>query len=299
MEKPLVSVIVRTVGRATLTRALRSVLEQHWRPLEVVIVRAGGDRMPELPRSPEVPFRVIEGGCLTRPQAANVGINAANGDWLIFLDDDDRMAPDHIASLVECAMVPSQPLVAYSATACLFDDRIDGVMFEQFDRRRLLTTNYIQIGAALFSRTLVVEGHRFDEAFECMQDWDFWIQLSQRTHFTCTPRATNLWSVDTGDSGMGGGRNGDGSRVAHWRGRVQRKWAGWADWLEGRIAHHARAADAAREADDSQRLADHLAAVERLLHGRLPRSRVNSSRGRMRWPRVLSAAPAIRDDRGA
>jgi hypothetical protein len=217
----------------------------------------------------------------------------------VFLDDDDRMAPDHVASLMECVNVDSQPLVGYSGTACFAGDLVDGVIFEPFDRRRLLTTNYIQIGAAIFSRTLVVEGYRFDETFECMQDWDFWIQLSQRTHFTCTPRATNQWSLDTGESGMGGGRNCDPARIAQWRARLMRKWSGWSEWLDSRIAHHRRAAEAAMQGNDSQRLADHLAAAERLLHGRLPRSRASSVRGRTRWPRVLSASPAMRGGRVA
>ncbi len=300
MERPLVSVIVRTVGRDSLVRALDSALAQQWRPLEIVVVRAGGDRMPELPASADIEMRVVKGGQLTRPQAANIGLSAANGDWLIFLDDDDAMKPEHVASLVECASVASSPLVAYSATAGVTPDgTIEGVIFEEFDRRRLLATNYIQIGAALFSRAVVVEGYRFDESFECMQDWDFWIQLSQRSHFTYTGRATNLWSVASGASGMGGGPNCDAAAVAHWRARLRDKWADWSASLETRLAHHKRCADAALRAGDSQRLQAHLAAAERLVCGPVPKTRASSSRGRTKSPRVSSASLAIRADPGA
>jgi hypothetical protein len=300
MEQPLVSIIVRTLGRDSLVRALRSALAQHWRPLEIVVVRAGGERMPELPGSSDVAMRVVEGGRLTRPQAANVGLSAANGDWLTFLDDDDAIKPEHVASLVECASVASRPLVAYSATAGIMPDgSIDGVIFEEFDRRRLLATNYIQIGAALFSRGVVVEGYRFDESFECMQDWDFWIQLSQRTHFSYTGRATNLWSVASGGSGMGGGANCDPQAVAHWRAELTRKWADWSDSLETLLAHHRRCAQAAMRAGDSPRVQAHLAAAERLLRGPVPRTRASFSRDRTKSRRAPAASLATQDRHGA
>jgi len=296
MERPLVSIIVRTMGRPSLVRALQSALAQHWRPLEVVVVRSGGDSMPHLPSAPGVDVRVVEGGRLNRPRAANIGLAAANGDWLVFLDDDDRTKPEHVSSLVECASVPSAPLVAYSATACVVGDVVDGIIHDEFDRHKLLTTNYIQIGAAIFSRALVVEGYRFDEAFECMQDWDFWIQLSQRTHFTFTGRATNVWSLDAGESGMGGGRNCDPQRIAYWRTQLANKWSSWSSTLETKLAHHRACADAAVRTGDSKRLHAHLSAVERLLRGPIPRARASSSTGRMRSSRAPSASLAIRGD---
>ena len=268
MEQPLVSVIIRTIGRASLARSVASVQAQTWRPLEIVIVHAGGDMMPSLSSCDDIPLRIVEGGSLTRPQAANAGLQAAKGEWLIFLDDDDEFLPIHVETLVDCAMDSDGALLAYSATACIdAEGRIDGVIREPFNRNRLFEQNYIQIGAALFSHELVDEGYRFDETFESLQDWDFWIQLAHRTHFAFTDRITNRWNVTTGGSGAGGGANYDRQAMARFRAKLSQKWASWFSSIERKVLHHTQAARIAMGEGRAQQAKAHLDTAERVLRG--------------------------------
>ena len=60
----------------------------------------------------------------------------------------------------------------------------------------LYERNFIHLSTALFARSLVVDGCRFDEAFEIMQDWDFFLQCAQHTPFHFEPRQTFEWRVD-------------------------------------------------------------------------------------------------------
>ncbi len=286
MNTPVVSVIIRTIGRPSLARSILAALSQSWRPLEIVIVRAGGDLLPEFRRDPDVPVRIVGSGSLNRPQAANAGLAAARGDWLVFLDDDDEIAPTHVETLLAAAL-DSDSLVAYSATSCIgANGEVQGVIGEPFDREALFRHNYVQLGAALFARTLVTDGCRFDEAFECLQDWDFWIQLSARTHFAFTGLPTNRWWTESGTSGAGRGRNRDARTVERFMQMLERKWKVWATWIHHEAAHHRHLARVAAAQGKEDQARAHLHAAERLVRGPVPAIRAT----KRRWGRPSSSA---------
>jgi glycosyltransferase involved in cell wall biosynthesis len=222
---PLVSAIVRTVGRPELPRALASLAAQHYRPIEIVIVNAASIPLA-LPATPGLRRNVIDPGRpLPRPEAANAGLAAARGDWMIFLDEDDAIEADHIELLVATAAI-SGSAVAYSQTR-LVDAAGATTRFlggGPFNREALLRSNYLSIHAVLFSRAFVDAGARFDESFEIFEDWDFWLQLSERCDFAFTGKATAIYSMDSGASGAGGGANQDRERLLAQRERLMRKW---------------------------------------------------------------------------
>ncbi len=268
MALPVVTVIIRTIGRATLARSVDRVLAQSRRPLEIVIVRAGGESMPEFSSHPDVLVRMVDRGPLNRPQAANAGLAEARGDWLVFLDDDDEMLPTHLETLMDVTLDSGEALVAYSATLCLgADGRPLRVLDEPYDRRALFKRNYIQLGAALFSSKLVGEGYRFDEAFQRLEDWDFWLQLGTRTHFAPTHLRTNLWWMESGASGTGGGDNHDMQGVGPYFEMFDRKWNPSFAALDRKLEHHRNAVQAATERHDEAGVTSHMQAVDRLLRG--------------------------------
>jgi glycosyltransferase involved in cell wall biosynthesis len=269
MKQPAdrVSILVRTIGRASLARSVAAALAQLHAPFEIVIVNASGTALPVLPEGAGVAIRIIEATGATRPRAANIALEHARGDWLIFLDDDDSFAPDHVASLLAAAQAAGAQ-VAYSSTRCLKEDGTEvAVLGAPFNRLHLLAGNYIQIGAALFSAELLARGARFDESLLCLQDWDFWIQVSRFTHFVHTGNATNLWSAYGGSSGAGMGENERPATTAPFKALIAAKWAAHGVSLRGKLRHHR---DAAQAAMDSGRLGAaqrHLDAVERLSKG--------------------------------
>ena len=265
---PLVSILIRTLGRPTLPRSIAAACAQTHRPIEIVVVNAGAAPLPSLPATPDVALRVVGGTPLRRPQAANVGLESARGDWLVFLDDDDLFAPTHVASLLKAAAQAPGARVAYSATACVDPAGTPSLVIgAPFNRLQLFHGNYIQMGAALFAASLVTEGVRFDEAFDCYEDWDFLIQLAQRTHFVYTGLPTNLWNAYTGESGAGLGPNKRDDATEPYKRQVLEKWAAQAADLGDKVKHHelaARQAAARREPRYEDR---HRAEVARLVKG--------------------------------
>lgn len=208
-QSPLVSIICRTMGRPELGEALDSAAGQTHSPLEIVLVDAAALGEPAYREAcagntivlalPEAP--------LSRPSAANFGLDRASGGYLLFLDEDDWIAPDHVEQLLNCLTGRQGIRAAYSSTRKTdVTGKATLETFQQsFDRLLLMRDNYIPIHSMLFARDLLEEGCRFDEKFEIFEDWDFWLQLSEHTDFHHVDRCTAFYRVggasETGDPG--------------------------------------------------------------------------------------------------
>ncbi len=183
----LVSIICRTIGRPHLEQALRSIAAQDYPHIEIVLVDArGDDSLDYHSAAGDTPVVLVTTGSpLGRSAAANSGLNAANGKYIQFLDDDDWLAPNHVGQLVTALENDAELGAAYSSTQKTNNagDSVDFVFEEDFDPILLMRDNYIPIHAILFDSALLGHGCRFDEAFDIYEDWDFWLQLSQHTIF--------------------------------------------------------------------------------------------------------------------
>ncbi len=204
---PPISVVVRTKDRpGLLRRALRSVAEQHYAPLEVVVVNDGGTdpaaALDELGGGVAVRL-VTHATSLGRARAAQVGLEAATGRYVNFLDDDDVLLPHHLRTLAEEAMRTGARVVC-SNVECLLVDRADdgtgrtlarSVYASEFDRTRLLFENTLPIMAVLVDRALALEEGGFDPSFDYFEDWDLWLRVSRRTPFVHVPVVTATYFV--------------------------------------------------------------------------------------------------------
>ncbi|MDE1943830.1 MAG: glycosyltransferase family 2 protein, partial [Betaproteobacteria bacterium] len=140
---PLVSVVVRSMDRPTLARALASVGNQTYSQVEVVVVNARGAAHSPLPPAGALPVRLVDPGVpLPRSRAANVGLQAARGDLLVLLDDDDWFDPPHLERLVAALRQHQDSVAAYAGVRCLHEENgavTEGRVFDEpFDPVRLL-----------------------------------------------------------------------------------------------------------------------------------------------------------------
>ena len=125
-DTPLVSVIVRSTDRPSLPQALATIAAQDYPRIEIVVVGASGPAHPPLPeRCGPHPLRFVRCGARrNRPEAANTGLDAATGDWITFLDDDDALLPDHVSGLMAArADAPEAGVVHCFARATFADGR--------------------------------------------------------------------------------------------------------------------------------------------------------------------------------
>jgi len=181
---PRVSVIIRSTDRIWLGQALASLAVQTYRHLEILVIAA----LPEHSPPPAFcgPFAITfipTDISLSRTQAANRGLDHAHGDFILLLDDDDWLMPDHIERLVSCLAANPLYRAAFCAVALVdVNNSPTGEIFDfPYDPIQLQSRNLFPIHAVLFSRSLVLEGCRFDEQLELYEDWDFWLQVSHKT----------------------------------------------------------------------------------------------------------------------
>ncbi len=214
VDPPLVSIIVRTCpGRLDwLREALTSVVHQTYRKIELVVVEDGGESVREEIHKisssghfTSVIYRPIDksGRCL----AGNVGLEAASGGLIGFLDDDDLIYADHVETLVAeliahptygaaYALAFEVPTETVSRAPLRYRERTPALVHRQpFSRPILWRRNYIPIQSILFRRTCYERHGGFDLELENLEDWNLWTRYSLDTEFRFVEKTTSLYRV--------------------------------------------------------------------------------------------------------
>lgn len=201
---PQVCVLVRTMGRATLAEALRSVLEQDGVALSVKVVAAqGGPWQPHGAVFDDARVEVVTSDRpLGRSQAANRALAAIDAPLALFLDDDDWLLSGHLQRLALALAERPDAVAAHAGVECrrIADSGDAAVMVfdEPVDRAEMQLRNQLPIHAVLF-RTSVVRAEpamAFDEALTHFEDWDFWLQLMQRGGLVHVPGVSAVYRLD-------------------------------------------------------------------------------------------------------
>ncbi len=238
---PLVSIIIRSMDRSTLTVALDSVACQTYKNIEVVVVNAKGSAHKDISEfCGHFPLRFIHSDLpLDRSKAANTGLKAAAGEYLIFLDDDDWFLPHHVVKL-KAAFDNHQAIIAvYSAVQCVNESGEEISRYaEDFDPTQLRIENFIPIHAVLFRRRAFDDGARFDEALDVCEDWDFWLQLLEQGTFQFIPEVGACYSIR---KGKGSGVRENGAHTRQVMTTIYKKWIPrWCDETLWAVLEYAR-----------------------------------------------------------
>ncbi|MFG6668622.1 glycosyltransferase [Halomonas sp. HNIBRBA4712] len=219
-----VSVLIRSMDRPHLHTALASVAAQRYTALDVLVINAKGEAHSALPAL-DVPCRLVDSDtALPRAEAANKALEALDTSYALFLDDDDTLDPEHIARLVKALEADAKAPAAYAGVRL---EKTTGEAVSTMDAPwvpgELLIHNTLPIHAVLF-RTEPVREHacRFDTAFDQLEDWDFWLQLSRLGAFVHVPGPSATYRLGLGESGLSQQRDITSFQAA--RSAVWQKW---------------------------------------------------------------------------
>ncbi|MDB3992105.1 glycosyltransferase [Gammaproteobacteria bacterium] len=198
----LVSIICRTIGRPELQKALNSVLTQSYSPIEIILVNAAKADLRGFDTANKGIKVLNPDNLLSRAEAANHGLDAATGDYLMFLDDDDWISSNHVQNLLIKLKANLGVKAVYSSAQKTNPEGspLDYIFKTEYDPYLLMRDNYIPIHTMLFDSSIINRGCRFDDRFQIYEDWDFWLQLSQYTDFEHIPDVTAFYRGG-GDSG--------------------------------------------------------------------------------------------------
>jgi len=186
-SEPLVSVIIATRNRRPLLEvALDSLLGQTYGNWEAVVVDdASDDDTADFVRrraASDSRLKLVEAdgnGCAAARQQ---GLEAAAGELLAYLDDDNMMVNGWLRAVAEFFGRRTDVDVAYGAQIRLEAPNATGsepqVLFEPFDEIRLTEGNYIDTGVIAHRAGLGVE---HPAGVRGVDDWRFLLDLAEQT----------------------------------------------------------------------------------------------------------------------
>lgn len=191
-----VSVVIPVYNRADLLpRSIESVLAQTCPARETIVVDDGsGDGSADVASRYDGAVRVIRQQNQGVAAARNAGIRAASGEWVAFLDADDALLPQAIASNLACATAHPEAGVIYGdavvvdpegRTESLFLDGKPPAEGWVFDR--LLNSGFINCSAVMVRRHALLEAGLFRAGMRHAEDYELWLRLARRCEFARVP----------------------------------------------------------------------------------------------------------------
>jgi glycosyltransferase involved in cell wall biosynthesis len=182
-NNPFVSIIIPTRNRSDiLPYAIKSVLDQTYKNLEVIVVDDGSvddtevivmNMMKNDNRIQYIRNDISKGACAAR----NLGIMSAKGDLISFVDDDDQISINRLEILVAhyddqysliCSKYSSAPLGGAVSKHRITTKKIS--------LSNLLNKNYIGCSALVSKQKIMAVGG-FDIKLRARQDYDLWVRI--------------------------------------------------------------------------------------------------------------------------
>lgn len=191
MHNPLVSVVIPTYNHACfLKEALESVIKQTYSNWEIIVVNN---------YSEDETIEVVEHFADSRIQlinfrnqgvigaSRNVGIAASRGQYVAFLDSDDRWFPDKLLASVERLQLGFD-LVCHSQIYRYENGsqkRVSyGPEYNANYSRLLFHNNCIATSATVVCKTVLEKLGGFSEAAELItvEDYDLWLRIAKANY---------------------------------------------------------------------------------------------------------------------
>jgi glycosyltransferase involved in cell wall biosynthesis len=185
MAAPLISVVIPCFNQGRfLGDAIRSVAAAARQPAEIIVVDDGStDETAAVAASLNVTYRYQSNRGIA--SARNRGLAESRGDFIVFLDSDDMLAPDALET--GASALDANPERAFATGRCVMMDAAGCLMptpeqplvVDAYNE--LLRHNYIWMPAmAMFRRSAVVEIGGFNPDEHAAADYDLYLRIARR-----------------------------------------------------------------------------------------------------------------------
>jgi glycosyltransferase involved in cell wall biosynthesis len=195
MHIPSVSVVIPCYNQAHwVGEAIESVQRQHYDNCEIIVVNDGSpDNITEI-MSGYPTVRLLNQTNQGLSVARNEGLRLSRGDYVVFLDADDRLLPSWLDEAIR--FLEAHPLCAFVyGHAKLI--AADGESLETPDQppvyvnhyEALLHQNYIWTpGCVVYRRTALDAAGNFNVALRGTQDFELHLRISRQFPIQCLDR---------------------------------------------------------------------------------------------------------------
>jgi glycosyltransferase involved in cell wall biosynthesis len=188
VPRPLVSVVIPAYNYARfLGDAIESVMRQAYDRVEIVVVDDGStdDTAAVAASYPQIKYVPQENQGLAA--ARNTGIRYATGEYLVFLDADDRLLPDALGAGVDSLCDHPDAAFTWGRFRYIDDDgkpldeTVPSSPRDDDEYRALLRKNHIVNPAVVMYRRHPVErvgGFDLDASVRASEDYDLYLRLA-------------------------------------------------------------------------------------------------------------------------
>ena len=184
-NQPDISVIIPTYDRAhTLPQAIASVLNQTLKPREVIVVDDGSTDNTKEVLSHYPGIIIIDQKNNGVSSARNAGIEQANGEWLAFLDSDDKWLKEKLEKQW-AAICNADKLICHTEEIWIRNgqrvnpmkkhQKFGGMIYEKCLPLCVISPSSVMIHQSVFNDIGV-----FDESLEVCEDYDLWLRICSK-----------------------------------------------------------------------------------------------------------------------
>jgi glycosyltransferase involved in cell wall biosynthesis len=168
-----------------IDEAIQSIYAQTYKDYEIIIVDDGSTDPYTLKQlnnisdqHPEIQIFYKENSGLSG--AKNYGIERSNGEYIVCLDADDKLAPKYLEKTVKLMDQKKSDNVAFATTWVQEFGLRDNIWRTSgFDIPRLLTTNVVHAGS-IFRKDVWKEVGGFKNVGASYEDWEFWLNIVEK-----------------------------------------------------------------------------------------------------------------------
>ena len=191
---PLISVIIPVYnGEKYISETLESVIAQTEKNWEIIAINDGStDKSQTILENylKKIPGRLqvisVENGGVSR--ARNIGVSAARGIYIAFLDQDDLWAPEKLQCQINMFFTNKSLGIAFTNESII--DQQGSIIREKalkFDKKNrgnifdhLIFDNFIPISSVILEKKLFMAIGGFDPQFSLAEDYDFLLKVTQK-----------------------------------------------------------------------------------------------------------------------
>ena len=184
-KQALVSVIIPCYKQAHfLPEAVESVVSQSYPDWEIIIVNDGSpDNTNEVAQQlinkySNKKIRLLKKDNGERSDARNAGIAIANGEYILPLDADDKLAANALRNLLALALEQTSPCVVFGSVQRFGVVNTRFIGADHYSLKNLLQFNMVNV-SSMFSKKVwqMLKGYKTEMTM--YEDWEFWINCHQ------------------------------------------------------------------------------------------------------------------------
>lgn len=187
-DSPFFSIVIPTHNRPKmLGRAIGSILSSHRDDYEIVVINDGStDSYQDIKERYKDIIHYCENKKSVGVAAArNMGVTLARGQWILFLDDDDELAPGYleriketIRSYEDCCAVWGGAKIIHKYSNCI---RVEERTYpENYGQIKHLVNDLMMVGVGFgfaINKGVFKDIGMFDESFRFSEDTELFVRL--------------------------------------------------------------------------------------------------------------------------